>query len=211
MKERIYSIPLTETLEQSCGCILCALEKKLEQQAVEYFLGPSMMEPDAREITNEKGFCQRHMLQLFEKNNRLSLALTLETHVKDIREKLGVVKKQGFFSKESAAFLTGESISKITQSCALCDKLNSQMADAAGNLAYLWDKDKDFRQMFENAFESCRFSDSRRSHFVDNENAMCSHMIFYVICDGIVFIKNAGFHVQSSDIVHFCPPICIVS
>lgn len=155
MKERIYSIPLTEALEKSCGCILCALEKKLEQQAVEYFLGPSMMEPDAREITNEKGFCQRHMLQLFKKNNRLSLALTLETHIKDIREKLGVAKKQGLFSKESAAFLTGESISKITQSCALCDKLNSQMADAAGNLAYLWDKDKDFRQMFENSHGLC--------------------------------------------------------
>lgn len=155
MKEHIYSIPLTEALEQSCGCILCTLEKKLEEQAVEYFLGPSMMEPDARQITNEKGFCRRHMTQLFDKKNRLSLALTLETHVKELEKKLKVSKKAGMFSRESAATLTGEHIYKMTNSCALCDKLNSQMKDAAGNLAYLWDKDKDFCKMFENSNGLC--------------------------------------------------------
>ena len=60
MKERIYSIPLTEALEENSGCPLCTLEKKLQEQAVEYFLGPSMMEPDSREMTNEKGFCKNH-------------------------------------------------------------------------------------------------------------------------------------------------------
>lgn len=155
MKEHIYSIPLSEALEQNCGCILCILENKLEEQAVEYFLGPSMMEPDGRELTNEKGFCRRHMGMLFEKKNRLGLALMLETHVRELEKKLGVSKKAGIFSKESAAGLTSDSIYKITNSCALCDKLNSQMSDAAGNLAYLWDKEEDFCKMFENSAGLC--------------------------------------------------------
>ena len=33
MKERIYSIPLSEALEQNCDCILCSLEEKLEALA----------------------------------------------------------------------------------------------------------------------------------------------------------------------------------
>lgn len=155
MKERIYSIPLTEALEENCGCILCTLEKRMEDQAVDYFLGPSMMEPDSREMTNEKGFCRRHMGALFEKKNRLGLALMLETHVKELEKSLCVEKKSGMFSKESAALLTSETIYKKVNSCALCEKLDSQMFAAAANLAYLWDKEDDFRKMFENSKGLC--------------------------------------------------------
>lgn len=155
MKERIYSIPLAEALEETQGCILCTLEKRLEEQAVEYFLGPSMMEPDSRKITNEKGFCKRHMGMLFDKKNRLSLALMLETHVKELEKNLNIPKKSGLFSKESPAKLLSDGIYRRISSCALCDKLDSQMRDAAGNLSYLWDKDEDFRKMFENSEGLC--------------------------------------------------------
>ncbi|MBQ8808190.1 MAG: hypothetical protein IJZ81_02660 [Clostridia bacterium] len=155
MKEHIYSIPLTEALEEKCGCILCILEKKLEQQAISYFLGPSLMEPDGRSITNEKGFCRRHMGMLFEQKNRLGLALTLETHIKEIEDKLKIKKKQGMFSKESTAMLTSQNLYGITKSCALCDKMNSQIFAAAGNIAYLWDSNEDFRKMFEESQGLC--------------------------------------------------------
>ena len=155
MKERIYSIPLTEALEETQGCILCTLERRLEDQAVLYFLGPSMMEPDSREITNEKGFCKRHMGMLFDKKNRLSLALMLETHVKELEKNLNIPKKSGLFSKESPAKLLSDGIYQKISSCALCDKLSLQMRDAAGNLAYLWDKEEDFRRMFEKSEGLC--------------------------------------------------------
>ena len=34
MKERIYSIPLTDALREGDGCILCTIEKKLEEDAL---------------------------------------------------------------------------------------------------------------------------------------------------------------------------------
>lgn len=148
MKERIYSIPLTDALRENCGCILCTLEKKLEGDALGYFLGPAMMEPDIREITNEKGFCRRHLPMLFDKGNRLGLALVLETHVKELSEKMTAEKKSGFMQKGHDAALTAKKLLDTAKSCALCDKMNSQMDDAAGNLAYLWEQDSDFRDLF---------------------------------------------------------------
>lgn len=155
MKERIYSIPLTDALRDGCGCILCTIEKKLEADALEYFLGPSMMEPDGRELTNEKGFCRRHLPMLFDKGNRLGLALVLETHVKELSDKIELVKKSGFMQKGYDGQLTAKKIADTVSSCTLCDKLNAQMTDAAGNLAYLWEQEKDFRTMFENRGSLC--------------------------------------------------------
>jgi len=155
MKERIYSIPLTEALEENSGCILCILEKRLENQAVEYFLGPSMMEPDSREMTNEKGFCKNHLKMLFDRKNRLSLALMLETHIKELEKDMKIPGKTAMFSKETPADIFGDNIYKKVKSCALCEKLDAQMSDAASNFAYLWGSEDDFRKMFENSKGLC--------------------------------------------------------
>ena len=148
MKEHIYSIPLTDALKENCGCILCTIEKKLEDDALNYFLGPAMMEPDTREITNEKGFCRRHLPMLFDKGNRLGLALVLETHVKELSSKMVAEKQSGFMKKGHDATLTANKLLNCAKSCALCDKMNAQMKDAAGNLAYLWEQNSDFRDLF---------------------------------------------------------------
>lgn len=155
MKERIYSIPLTEALEENSGCPLCTLEKKLQEQAVEYFLGPSMMEPDSREMTNEKGFCKNHIKMLFDRNNRLSLALMLETHIKELEKSMEIPKKSGMFSKEAPADIFSSNLYRKATSCALCEKLDSQMSDAAENFAHLWANEADFRKMFENSKGLC--------------------------------------------------------
>ena len=79
MKEQIYTIPVNEAYETDCECPLCFLERKLEQEAVEYELGAAMMEADHREESNNKGFCNRHFEMMFHSGNKLSLALVLDT------------------------------------------------------------------------------------------------------------------------------------
>ncbi len=155
MKERIYSIPLTDALNEGCGCILCTLEKKLEADALEYFLGPAMMEPDGRELTNEKGFCRRHLPMLFDKGNRLGLALVLETHVKELSGKMTPEKQSGFMKKGLDASLTAKKLYNAVKSCAVCDKIDAQIKDAAGNFAYLWEAESDFRMKFALQGELC--------------------------------------------------------
>ena len=43
MKETIYTIPINEAFEAQCGCPLCTLRRKLEQDSVEYIMGAAMM------------------------------------------------------------------------------------------------------------------------------------------------------------------------
>ncbi len=155
MKEKIYSIPLSDALRENCGCILCNLHKKLDLCAVEYFLGPSLMEPDGRELTNEKGFCEKHINALFESGNRLGLALMLETHIDTLIKKLVPKTKKTFFNEEYDLSLLKDEIKKTAESCTICDKVASQMHDAAENLVYLWDKEEDFRKTFEGSYGLC--------------------------------------------------------
>ncbi len=149
MKERIYSIPLTDALNENCDCVMCTLEKQLEQDAVSYFMGASKMEPDVRVMTNKKGFCRRHLHMMNESGSPLGLALMLDTHLEELRGRIAKKAKGGLFaSKKSAEAVAGE-LQSIIDGCVVCDKLNSHVFDAAANLVYLWDKEPDFRKKLE--------------------------------------------------------------
>ena len=91
--EQIYTIPINEAFEKgmeegNCDCPMCKLYDKLEKKEVEMTLGPSMMEPATRIETNEKGFCHAHYRMLMAKNNSLSLALILESHLTEQKGKM---------------------------------------------------------------------------------------------------------------------------
>ena len=62
--EKIYMIPVNDAYTDACGCPLCDLKEKAERNYLEYYLGPSLMEPDTRKITNQTGFCPDHMGKL---------------------------------------------------------------------------------------------------------------------------------------------------
>ena len=87
--EQIYTIPVNEAFDasaadSSCGCPMCALYRKLEENELELILGASMMEPDVRIKTNELGFCRTHYDMMFTRKNRLGMALTLESHLSEL-------------------------------------------------------------------------------------------------------------------------------
>ena len=86
MKEKIYTIPISEAFERPDGCPLCALREKLEADSVEYILGAAMMEPDVRMQVNRHGFCARHLGEMTGRQKRLSLALMLESILARLRD-----------------------------------------------------------------------------------------------------------------------------
>src|SRR5690554_2113317 len=80
MKEKIYTIPVTDAFKNDCECPMCILDKKLEDENVEYILGPFLMEPEGRIQTNKEGFCQKHFEMLYNTQaNRLGLGLIVDT------------------------------------------------------------------------------------------------------------------------------------
>lgn len=66
MKEKIYTIPINEAFNQDTECPLCVCERKLGNDALEYFLGSAMMDPYCRIETNRTGFCANHFAKLYK-------------------------------------------------------------------------------------------------------------------------------------------------
>lgn len=167
MKETIYTIPINEAYETDCECPLCDLEKKLEAEAVDYSLGPAMMEPDFRVNSNEKGYCNKHFSQMFKSPNKLPLALVLDTHLENIRKSLKNIEKsaKGLKSEKHSLF-KGRDISQINEqlssllcdtekSCMVCDKVNHTMNRYIEVLLYMWEKDEEFKRKFGNSKGVC--------------------------------------------------------
>jgi hypothetical protein len=91
----------------------------LEKRAVEYIMGAAMMEPDVRMETNRAGFCGVHFSQMRHQRNRLSLALMLQTHLKESGSKL-LTRKKLFEPKNIGA----ADYCAPASSCFVCEKVN---------------------------------------------------------------------------------------
>ena len=141
--ETIYTIPVNEAFEasaadRSCGCPFCTLYNKLEDDELELILGASMMEPDVRIKTNKEGFCRTHYDMMFQKKNRLGMALTLESHLHELADDI----------KDKALSKPGERpmkrISALEDSCYVCRRIEFNFAHMIETAVILWDSDEDF-------------------------------------------------------------------
>lgn len=173
MKEKIYTIPVTDAFGQECECPLCLLEKKLEDENTDYYLGAALMEPDCRIETNKKGFCRRHFEMLYNRQeNRLGLGLVTDTYLREQLARFKEFSKAAntaakntkapnplvgalagkFLSKgqsvnEPAAKLL-EMLTDLENSCTICDKLERTMDRYMDVIMYLWSREEDFRKLF---------------------------------------------------------------
>lgn len=162
MKEHIDTIPLWEVFREGGECPLCRLHSRNEANYREYFLGASVMEPNVRVETNRKGFCARHYGQMFRMPNRLGLALSTHTYLKDVLSRIdadaqnraGSVQKKGLFAKKAPTPEAG-SLSAIADTCILCERLKSTMSRYTETLLVTWKKEAAFRELFSQGKGFC--------------------------------------------------------
>ena len=143
--DNIYTIPVNEAFEasaadKSCGCPFCALYNKLEDDQLDLILGASMMEPDVRIQTNKEGFCRPHYDMMFTRKNRLGMALTLESHLAELR---GEIKDGALFSKPGEKPM--KRILALEGSCYVCRRIEFNFEHMIETAVILWDTDEDFR------------------------------------------------------------------
>ena len=146
--EHIYTIPVNEAFEASrddasCGCPFCTLYNKLEENELELILGASMMEPDIRIMTNKEGFCRTHYDMMFTRKNRLGMALTLESHLAELKDE---IKNGGFLQKAGERPI--KRISALEESCYVCRRIEFHFNHMIETAVFLWDEDEDFRAKF---------------------------------------------------------------
>ena len=146
--EQIYTIPLNEAFEKgmeagTCDCPICKLFDKMEKKEVEMALGPAMMEPSNRMITNEKGFCHHHFKMMTEQNNSLSLALVLESHLGALKEKFDGNFVSNLFGGK---FRNHQKASKEkSECCYICEILDQHYSRIIENAVFLYAADSQFR------------------------------------------------------------------
>ena len=150
MAEKIYTIPINEAFDKYEGCPLCRLKDKLEEQTLAYVLGAAMMEPAVRIEMNKDGFCHKHFDSLFAMKNKLALALILESHLDEVRQKLEAEasggKKPLFGGKKNEQEDAADSYNTLVKSCFVCSKIRHTEARYYSNTIYLWENDKAFQE-----------------------------------------------------------------
>ena len=165
MKEKIYTIPINDAFDKHSECAICEFERAEEQNRIDYTLGASMMEPDSRIFTNDRGFCRRHCSMLFKCENKLSLGLVLKTHLDElIKEFENADKlinsddsKKSLFSKGKSDTIADAilNISQKNNSCSVCEKLEEIMDVFVENIFYLYFADSDFKAKFDDSRGFC--------------------------------------------------------
>lgn len=158
MKEQLYTIPVNDAFSKECECPVCAMYLELEKNAVQYTMGPSYMEDDVRAMTDEQGFCEKHIKQIFQIENKLGQALILHTHMvktnRIIRELTSETKKSGFFKKQDNSQLL-DYIRKLDNSCFVCSKIEGTFKRYIKTIHYLWEKDDVFRSKYKTCAGFC--------------------------------------------------------
>lgn len=142
MKEDICSIPVNEVFEPREGCPLCRMRDLLEERLVEYITGAAMMEPDVRIDTNHTGFCHRHFEKMLQTGSRLSNALILESHLKEIEtEILGHGSTPGKQGQQRAG--------EVVDSCFVCREVERGLCHMLETVYVLWQKEPEFRALYQ--------------------------------------------------------------
>ena len=115
---------------------------------------------------------------MLPKKEKLSLALVLETHIKEVREKLSSLEttisalkneKGGLFKKpkDNNKEKVWNTVSEITDSCIICEKLDSTMERYISVIFYLWKNEDEFRKKVINSKGFClpHFNDLAKGAF----------------------------------------------
>lgn len=162
MAEQLYTIPVNDAFEADCECPICFMHRQLEQNAIEYTMGPSYMEDDNRAMTDKLGFCSHHIKILYADKNKLGLALMLKTHTDKTIKELKTLSDNkplpsgGLFKKASASTV-GEYIKNLESSCFICERIKQTFNRYIDTIFHLWKKDSSFMDKFKNCKGFCTY------------------------------------------------------
>lgn len=172
-KEKLYTIPLNDAVNAQDECPFCNIERKLEQDLMDFVLGSgsSYMEADIRDMTDRAGFCRIHFKKMYDYGNTLGNAWILKTHY---MRTLDEMKKQ-FKSYSPAKISLKDKLKKPStkmnsvsawiedrdNSCYICNQFRQDYDNYLDTFMTMYDKDSDFRNRIDNSKGFCL------SHFGD--------------------------------------------
>lgn len=202
--EQIYMIPVNEAFDEcrkssTCQCPMCKMYETLEKKELDIALGPAMMEPSTRIEMNEKGFCNKHFDMMLKMNNRLSLALILESHISEIREKMKGGFLSGLFGSKPKSQL--KTTKQLAESCHICGRIDYHFERMVETTAYLHSTDSSFRAKFKDQRCFCLPHYERLVEYAKNK---LDKKKFDSLYDDISAIEEAYLEKLQNDVSWFC-------
>ena len=163
MDEQLYAIPVNDAFDADSECPVCVMYKSLEQNAIDFAMGPSYMEDDVRMQTNKTGFCSKHVSMMYDCQNRLGLALMLHTHMQQVIREAEKLQKKGRASaglfKKSEGSAVAAYMKQLEKSCFICDRIDNTFDRYIDTIFYLYRSDENFRRKFaaSKGFCNCHY------------------------------------------------------
>lgn len=164
MKERLYTIELTDALKSGDECPFCYIERKLEQTTIEYVLGSSYMESDTRNHTDRQGFCRKHTKMMYDYGNSLGNAWILKSRLEHLRTGLKA-QMNGYKPEQSAPFWNrkkwkGEGsistwIHDEESRCYICGRIKNTYDRVLDTFVHMMKREKEFLQMLKQSKGCC--------------------------------------------------------
>ncbi|MCD8346835.1 MAG: DUF6062 family protein [Lachnospiraceae bacterium] len=171
MKEKLYTIPLNDAVNENDECPFCFIERKLEQDAIDFTIGSgsSYMESDIREQTDKIGFCREHLKKMYDYGNTLGNALIMKTHyqrlMKEMQEQFtsytpGKTQKINLFHRKSQEGSENKNpIQAWTESkdcsCYICQMVQPTFERYIETFFYLYRQDEAFKAKILNGKGFC--------------------------------------------------------
>lgn len=165
MKERLYTIELTDALQAGDECPFCYIERKLEQTAIEFVLGSSYMESDMREQTDKQGFCRKHTKMMYDYGNTLGNAWILKSRLLHLRTGLKA-RMDGYVPEKAGTFWNrkkgrgegaglGSWIRDEESHCYICSRIQDTYDRVLDTFVHMMKHEKDFIQMLKQSKGCC--------------------------------------------------------
>ena len=158
MKYTLDTIPVLDAYKTGCECPLCQLRIACEDSYVDSMLGAAYMEPDCRVRTNDVGFCTRHFQLMYDRRNRLGLALMTHTHMQEVISSVEAILKAdtpargGLLASLRGSRDEGGTPQKIRarmSGCVICEQMEGAVNRYAYTIAQLYGTNSEFKAMFD--------------------------------------------------------------
>ena len=206
MNSSVLTIPIEDVFKDTPGCPLCKMHSMLEERFIDFILGAAMMEPDIRIETNKKGFCGEHFEKMFKYKKKLPLALIMESHLTEIKEK--VFGANTLIDKNAKV----KKAKEVTKTCFVCENISAAESNLYKGIFNLYLSDKTFKESYNsqeficlNHFvtlaESAQKSMSKKEFpaFLKDTTALCEHYLDSLQSDVHHFTKMFDYQNVGAD------------
>ena len=152
MQYQIQTMPIWDAYKTHDGCPLCKIYAARENRLVGQYLAENVMDPDFRTESNRIGFCPEHIRQMYAGQNKLGLALQLETRAAEMAKILSKPPADKKSAKKAAE--------KIEEhcGCVICNAIAEPMERYYMTIAQMYLNEKEFPELFKEAHHCLKHS-----------------------------------------------------